>query len=180
MKSMCMIAVLAAASAFATDSAAVKPMFHPAGDSAKRPEIARPEFDTARPENARPEFDTARGPEMRRDSAVWATKVPDSIKAKIESRRADWEATRDTLRKMEPQDVKASVDSLKAVWEAKRAEQIAKLPADIQPKIAARVDSVAAKHAAVDAKIKAKKAEVRAKVEAKKAPAVPVAPVINP
>lgn len=115
-----------------------------------------------------------------KDSAAWTAKIPDSIKVKIEARRSEWTAKRDSFRTLDRKVVKEGLDSLKAAWDAKREEQIANLPAEVQEKIKAKVAKVEAKHAEIEAKIDARRAELEAKIAAKKAAAEAAAETTTP
>jgi hypothetical protein len=162
MKSLFIVAALAASAAFAgTDSAFTAPI-----RTVEAPKIGE-HRDSLRVLDSLKFREVFEG-QCAKDSAAWSAKIPDSVKAKVEARRADWAAKRDSMKAKAPRLVKADIDSLKAAWEAKRAEEIAKLPVDVQEKIKARLAAVEAKHAAIEAKIEARRAEIKAKIEAKK------------
>ncbi|MEN9308280.1 MAG: hypothetical protein RL173_2212 [Fibrobacterota bacterium] len=110
------------------------------------------------------------------DSALFAGRLPDSIKAKIELHRKSFDSCKAEFDAVKPVDtakiakLKVKADSLRKSWVAKRDTQIAKIQdTAVQAKVKARVAEISAKREAVKAKIEARKATIEAKIAELKA-----------
>jgi len=104
-----------------------------------------------------------------KDSAAFA-KLPDSLKAKIDSARSAWKklAIADTGIRKE------KFDSLKKAFDGKRDSAIAKIKdTAVQNKVKAHLAEIDSHRAEIKAKIEAKKAEIDAKIADLKKKGVP-------
>ena len=168
-------ALLASFSFAASDTAAApkgpRPSFDTAGLGAKLDSLKK--ANVALQAEHKAKIDSLVADRKAKDSAAFA-KIPDSVKAKIDSARSAWKklAIADTGARKE------KVDSLKKVFDGKRDSAISKIKdTAVQNKIKAHLAEIDAHRAEIRAKIEAKKAEIKGKIEeikAKKdAPVVP-------
>jgi len=167
-------ALLASFSFAATDTTAHKatrPSFDTTGLGAKLDSLKK--ANVALQAEHKAKIDSLVADRKAKDSAAFA-KIPDSVKAKIDSARSAWKklAIADTGARKE------KVDSLKKVFDGKRDSAISKIKdTAVQNKIKAHLAEIDAHRAEIRAKIEAKKAEIKGKIEeikAKKdAPVVP-------
>lgn len=111
-----------------------------------------------------------------KDSVLFATKIPDSLRSKVLAQSKEFEIRKADFDSIKPADsvkfaaVKLKVDSLRKSWEAKRDTQIARIKdTAVQAKVKAHLAEIAKSQAAVKASIEARKALIEAKIAALKA-----------
>ena len=111
-----------------------------------------------------------------KDSALFANKLPEGLRAKVEkhikefdAKKAEFDAVK-TFDSAKVAEFKGKADSLRKTWEAKRDSQITNIKdTAVRAKVQARIAEISAKREAVKAKIEARKTELEAKVTELKA-----------
>lgn len=181
MKKILVAAALLAGMSFAQDTEVrpvrtVAPILFEKGDSLRK-------IDSALVAQKRAEFQATMEEQHAKDSALFANRLPDSLKTKIEARIHDFnshKAAFDSLKTIDSAKLagfKVKADSLRKSWEAKRDSQVANIKdTAVQAKVKARIAEISAQREAIKAKIEARKAtleakraELKAKIEAAKA-----------
>lgn len=180
MKKILVAAALLAGMSFAQD-AEVRPVHTFAPILEKADSLRR--LDSAIIAQKRAEFHATLEEQRAKDSALFAHRVPESLKTRIEERVRDFKshkASFDSIKGVDSAKIagfKLKADSLRKSWEAKRDSQVANIrDTAVQAKVKARIAEISAQREAVKAKIEARKAaleakraELKAKIEAAKA-----------
>lgn len=128
-------------------------------------------------------LDSALGAEQRRqiqatldeqhvkDSVLFATRIPDSLRAKVLAQATEFIARKAAIDAIRPSDTadfaaaKAGVDSLRKDWEARRDSQVSKIvDTEVKARIKVRLAEIARRHAEAVARIEARKAKLQATV----------------
>jgi len=181
MKKILVAAALLAGMSFAQDAEVrpvrtIAPILMEKGDSLRK-------LDSALMAQKRAEFHATMEEQRAKDSAMFANRLPDSLRSRIEARVRDFKshkASFDSAKDVDSARIagfKLKADSLRKSWEAKRDSQVANIrDTAVQAKVRARIAEISAQREAIKAKIEARKAtleakraELKAKIEAAKA-----------
>lgn len=188
MKKILVAAALLAGMSFAQNTEVrpvrtIAPILFEKGDSLRK-------LDSALMVQKRAELHATLEEQRAKDSALFANRVPESLKTRIEARVRDFKshkASFDSLKGVDSAKMagfKVKADSLRKSWEAKRDSQVANIrDTAVQAKVKARIAEISAQREAIKAKIEARKAtleakraELKAKIEAAKAEEPTVTP----